>query len=84
MPTYTYQCPDCEHVFDTITSISNRDGLVNTECPECNKSNLKRIQVAPPTIVAGIGETTKLMSNGWKDVIKGVRQANPNNTMRDY
>jgi len=84
MPTYTYQCKECKNVHEEIRSIDTRGQPCNEFCTECGKTEIQRIQVAPPLIVAGVGETTKLMSNGWKDVIKGVRKANPNNTMRDY
>lgn len=84
MPTYTFQCKKCDNVHDEILSIANRNTPETIACVECGANDFKRIQVAPPLIVAGIGETTKLMSDGWKDVIKGVRKANPNNTMRDY
>ena len=34
MPTYTYQCRECEHEFDIRQSMSD-DRL--TDCPECEK-----------------------------------------------
>lgn len=84
MPTYTYQCQHCKHTFEEIRSISSRGQPENEFCSECGKTANKRIQVAPPTLVAGVGETTKLMDNGWKEVMKGISKANPNNNIKDY
>lgn len=39
MPTYEYQCNDCDHKFDHYQTMTS-DPL--TECPECNGS-LKRL-----------------------------------------
>ncbi|MCF6175055.1 MAG: hypothetical protein L3J71_04770 [Victivallaceae bacterium] len=40
MPTYEYVCNECEHQFEYFQSM-NDDVL--TVCPECKKSELKRL-----------------------------------------
>jgi len=32
MPTYTYECSKCHTVFDTVTTISKRDGPQQCDC----------------------------------------------------
>jgi putative FmdB family regulatory protein len=40
MPTYDYECSNCQHRFDTLQRMSD-DPL--TVCPECNEEALKRL-----------------------------------------
>ena len=40
MPTYDYQCADCNHLFEAFQSITAQP---LTECPECKKPALKRL-----------------------------------------
>ncbi len=40
MPTYEYQCPDCQHQFEAFQSITAN---ALTECPACKKTALKRL-----------------------------------------
>ena len=55
MPTYTYKCNDCEHVFDVRQGMTE-DKL--TDCPECKKEEvLERI------ITASAG--FQLKGKGW-------------------
>lgn len=40
MPTYTYQCDDCEYTFDKFQKITDDPEKV---CPECEKETLRRL-----------------------------------------
>ena len=40
MPIYEYECKACGHRFEAIQKISDD---VLTECPECNKPELKKL-----------------------------------------
>jgi len=40
MPTYEYQCAECQHAFEAFQSITANP---LTECPECKKQALKRL-----------------------------------------
>ncbi|MDH5656511.1 MAG: zinc ribbon domain-containing protein [Spirochaetia bacterium] len=39
MPTYSYQCADCGHVYDAFQSMKDEP---HTECPEC-KGKVERL-----------------------------------------
>lgn len=41
MPTYDYECKECEHVFEVFMRISDLDD-VNPKCPKC-KSECGRL-----------------------------------------
>ena len=40
MPTYEYQCKNCEHEFELFQNMSDR---VKRKCPECGKNTLERL-----------------------------------------
>ncbi|MBI9017898.1 MAG: zinc ribbon domain-containing protein [Phycisphaerae bacterium] len=40
MPTYDYQCPDCNYSFELFQSITAKP---EKKCPECGKNNVKRL-----------------------------------------
>lgn len=52
MPTYEYECPDCEHRFEAFQKIS-ADPI--TDCPECGGSNVRRLISASAFHLKGSG-----------------------------
>lgn len=40
MPTYDYQCSECDHEFELFQQMSDS---VKRKCPECGKNRLKRL-----------------------------------------
>ena len=40
MPTYEYQCENCEHLFEEFQSITAK---ALKKCPECKKMKLRRL-----------------------------------------
>lgn len=40
MPTYDYECPDCQHVFEEFQSITAKP---LKRCPECGRQRLRRL-----------------------------------------
>lgn len=51
MPTYVYQCENCEHQFETIQKMTD-DPL--TECPEC-KGKIRRLLFPVGIVFKGSG-----------------------------
>ena len=43
MPIYEYKCEKCEHIFDEVLSVSNRDKPIEEPCPECGKKSIKKL-----------------------------------------
>ena len=40
MPLYSYQCKDCDHVFELLIKSEDRDK--EHACPECGNVHVKR------------------------------------------
>lgn len=69
MPTYSYECQSCHHVFDTFQYMSE-DPL--KDCPECKKDSLKRL-IGPGAGFIFKGEgfyITDYRSKSYKDKAK--------------
>lgn len=52
MPTYNYACNSCGHRFEIVQKIS--DPLL-TDCPQCQKSTLKKVISAAGIVFKGSG-----------------------------
>jgi len=42
MPTYDYQCRDCEHVFEVFATFKQKDAGLQPECPECHSTETQQ------------------------------------------
>lgn len=42
MPNYGFVCEKCNHSFDKLLSISERETPLNLPCPECKAKKVKR------------------------------------------
>jgi putative FmdB family regulatory protein len=51
MPIYDYRCNNCEHSYEALRSVANRD---NAQCPGC-KSSLSTLLISAPRIDPRMG-----------------------------
>jgi len=42
MPTYEYQCRACQHAFEDIQKIADRDTPCSEPCPQCRRRKVVR------------------------------------------
>ena len=52
MPIYEYLCNNCQHEFELLQKVTEK---VATECPECEKSDIKRLVSATSFRLKGSG-----------------------------
>ena len=74
MPTYDYECPDCEHAFEEFQSITAKP---LRKCPECGKRRLRRLIGAGAGVIfkgSGFYETD-YRSEGYKKAEKAEKDA---------
>ncbi len=68
MPIYDYQCTSCNHELETIQKISDAP---LTDCPACNKPNLKKKVTAAAFRLSGSGwYETDFKTGKQKNVVK--------------
>lgn len=49
MPTYIRRCESCQHTFESVSAIEERDRPV--ACPQCGSNDTPRIPCAPAVVV---------------------------------
>ena len=52
MPTYDYACSKCEHTFERILKILDRESPTKEACPNCGKGKSVSISIAAPSLVS--------------------------------
>ncbi|MBT8084894.1 MAG: zinc ribbon domain-containing protein [Woeseia sp.] len=68
MPIYEYACNNCKHTLDALQKMSDEP---LTECPECGKSQLKRLISAPRFRLKGAGwYETDFKKDNQRNVLK--------------
>ena len=74
MPTYDYECPDCEHAFEEFQSITAKS---LRKCPQCGKRRLRRLIGAGSGVIfkgSGFYETD-YRSEGYKKSEKAEKES---------
>ena len=70
MPTYTYQCLECSHVFDVFHSMSETVEV----CEKCNATKVKRLLSKPLNIKKSANFGKKKPGSVVKQYIKDVKE----------
>jgi putative FmdB family regulatory protein len=84
MPIYSYQCLECENVFDHSQKISERDDHTSLRCLNCDSTaSFQRLVAAPlvgysTTIKGGYGNK---VPDGFKEVLKKIHTKAPGSRM---
>ena len=77
MPLYEYYCDKCDHAFDEILTVSNRNEPTKQPCPECGAME----------VCKGVSETTmgvdatltpdKVTGGDWSRLMDKVKSYTP-------
>lgn len=51
MPTYDYQCKQCQHTFEEVNKIDDRHAPTLNPCPQCQSEQSVELIVGSPLIV---------------------------------
>ena len=55
MPLYSYQCEECEDVFEVRASIKEKESGLEPECPKCHSKNNRQLISAGLLLRGGNG-----------------------------
>jgi putative FmdB family regulatory protein len=74
MPTYQYRCSSCDHAFDQLKSISERDAPCSEPCPSCTKNEVRRDWISAPAAAVDMNLTP---GQDFKEVMQKVSRGVP-------
>ena len=86
MPTYTFKCNSCEHIFDKKLSMSDFKLPESEPCPNCNKLTITKIILPSNFIINGQPKEGRFAKpNGdWRSFLKMVKNNNPGSDFNTY
>lgn len=75
MPNYAFKCENCDHCFDEMLSLSDRDIPCKKGCPKCKKKKIQRDwQASTPTLAIDATLTPKkVVGSQFKEVIDRIK-----------
>lgn len=83
MPTYSYKCDSCTHIFEELLSISDRKVPEGKPCPECGKKKVRRYFSSMPGFVHEPGNHLKV-DDGWRDKLKEMKKTYKINNIKEH
>ena len=77
MPTYTYECTKCNHVFDGQYTIADRETPLLEPCSSCDESGSIIKIITSPLICDPVLMGIKKIPTGFKEVLQGIHKKYP-------
>lgn len=79
MPNYGFVCEKCNHKFDSLLSISDREKPLNEPCPSCKKKSIKRDYEDVHVAVASDSTMSADKATGgrWKHLVDKIKRKTP-------
>lgn len=80
MPTYSYLCETCNHEFDRILKIADRDQPCEQECSSCGaRTIIKKVAAVATsyTITPTSAHSTGKVSDAFKDTLQRIHERTP-------
>ena len=76
MPNYDYYCDACQHTFDDIQTMDNRDVPTKEPCPRCNKTEVRRGYFEAPQGGVDFNLTPDSATGGkWSELMNKMKKA---------
>lgn len=77
MPNYAFKCESCEHTFDEMLNLSDRDAPTKKPCPNCKKKKVLRDWAASTPSLAMDATLTpsKVVGSQFKEVIDKIKSS---------
>ena len=81
MPLYDYECKACEHQFDELIPMADREKPTRRKCPECGKKKVKQILLGTPSIGDSVRLGITKTDDGFKEVSSRISDNNPRSNL---
>jgi putative FmdB family regulatory protein len=72
MPTYEYNCSNCDITFEKFIRIAMRNRPLEEPCPECKVQGLVKQVIGSPKIVYETGDVVGRTDDGFKEVLSKI------------
>lgn len=81
MPSYDYKCSQCEHVFNKILSISDRNIPIESTCPNCDSIGTisQKLGATPMGDPHRMGRIKP--PDGFNEVLRNIKKGNKGSTI---
>ncbi|ATV46353.1 hypothetical protein [Lake Baikal phage Baikal-20-5m-C28] len=73
MPTYAYKCKKCEHYFEKLVKMAERDDAINHPCPECAGEIYRTMETAG--LISDSMSITRRAGSEWADRLKYIKKS---------
>ena len=82
MPAYTYHCNSCNHDFEKVLKIADRDLPTQEPCPSCNaEGQVQKTILGAPSIGDPVRLGVIKPDSGFKEVMQKIHAANPGSNL---
>lgn len=83
MPTYEYQCENCEHYFTQFVSIANMNLAEKEPCPNCDEIAIKKVMFTAPAVGDAARLRIRRPDNGFREVLQKIHEKTPGSRIKD-
>ena len=77
MPLYDYECKACEHQFDELIPMADREKPTRKKCPECGKKKVRQVLLAAPPMGDAVRLGITRPDEGFNEVLSRISDNNP-------
>lgn len=86
MPTYDYVCSECQHTFDKILKIDDRNLPTQEECPNCGKTGHVALSFSAPSLMSPFRvDGLKRPAGQFRERVQQIKKGlGRNTTLKDY
>lgn len=79
MPTYDYQCKECQHHFTDLLKMDDRNQPCQSPCPNCKKDGTIEQLLSAPSVILDNTKLTfrKKIPGAMRERLQEIKRKNP-------
>lgn len=83
MPFYDYQCSKCNHTFNKMQKIADRNLPTTEPCPKCSEADSIELQIGAPILSDSIRMGLMKPPEGFREVLRQIdKNAGPQSQLK--
>lgn len=80
MPSYSFKCSNCDHIFDVFCSMKDRE---EQECPNCKSKNYETHHRGGNALIDPVRLGVRTIDGGFREVLSKIAQNNYKSNLAD-